>query len=558
MAGFPQVGDTFGDYAVESVLGHGGMGVVFRARHQRLNRAVALKVLSPVHAGVGEFRDRFIREAGILAAMDSPHIIQVYDHGEHQGCLFIATQLIAGGDLSERLSTRGRLSTADAVEIAGQLATALADAHAAGVVHRDVKPKNVLLRTDDDRPHSYLCDFGIARGDEDQITQTGVVVGTYAYLAPERCQGEDATPASDLYSLGCVLVAMLTGSAPYGGTDMQVAHAHISAPVPQLAGNTAEIAALNQVIVRSMAKNPAERYTSAREMRTALREVQEFGRTAALTTEAERTQVRQRVPDPVAAPPSETTPDATVLRAPPPSSPGPVPPRRSRSRTAALIGVPVISLAAVGTALALTLGTGNGAPTPTSSHRNPSSSTPSASPTQVTTGPVVAARTTPAAARTPVETRVCWDGSRTPITRTCPLPTGYAGMRYVFPSYRAQNAASTCVNQPDDIRHEPGKLLSLACNVSTSAGPVQIVYGTWTSWKTALAHYTGKYQRSGRIEGDLLAWGPRDFGGSRGIQAALLYRSTVPFSVTVKAPSDAAAAAALATVQHTPSATITR
>lgn len=535
MAGFPQVGDTFGDFVVESVLGHGGMGVVFRARHVRLNRPVALKVLSPVHAHVEEYRARFIREAGILAAMDSPHIVGVYDHGEQDGCLFIATQLINGGDLSDRLDTRGPLRPGDACEVAAQLATALADAHAAGVVHRDVKPKNVLLRDGDDRPQSYLCDFGIARGAEDQITQTGMIVGTYGYLAPERCEGADATPASDIYSLGCVLVAMLTGSAPYTGTDMQVVSHHLHSPVPQLAAVTPEIAALNAVIARSMAKNPAERYGSARDMRAALRQIQDLGRTAA-------TVPQERLLSPI----TPTTPMVLppLLARPP----------RSTGRLFALIGIPVVLLAVIGTALALTLGGNGDSPAAKAASGKTSTSgagkTPSktASPTPSTTA------STPVT-HVVIARKTCWDGSAISSTQPCSLPHGYAGMRYVFPSYAAQSQTHPCTNQTGVLRNEPGKELSLSCTGFTAPDGTSfsIVYGGWRSWSACSAHYVAKYGTNGAVFGDLLLFAPAHVGHTGAAdQTAMMYRTRLPYSVTVIATTESAFTYGEAQIQHVP------
>ncbi|WP_169799238.1 serine/threonine-protein kinase [Nocardioides jensenii] len=266
-------GSNFGPYRIESRLGSGGMGVVFAATDTRLGRRVALKVVSSNLAGDPGFAARFQREASILARLDSPHIVSIFEHGEHDGSAYIATQLVGGGDLGALLRSRGPLPRPAAVALVGQLAEALDDAHRSGIVHRDVKPANVLVR-DPDAPSlfTYLCDFGIAQaGDlpgQHGQTATGAVAGSWAYLSPERLNGAPASPASDIYALGCVLWACLTGDAPYAGSDLQVAQAHVNAPVRQLPGVDARH--LNTVLERAMAKDPTQRFASAGEFRAAL------------------------------------------------------------------------------------------------------------------------------------------------------------------------------------------------------------------------------------------------------------------------------------------------
>lgn len=269
------MGEELGPYRITRELGAGGMGVVFEAVEQGLGRRVALKVLAVQLADEPEFRARFVREATVLARSDSPHIIQVYSHGEHDGCLYLATQFVPGGDLAARVATEGVPTPQIALEIAAQVATALADAHAVGVIHRDVKPHNVLLRPGQGQVHAYLCDFGIARDDESALTATGVVAGTYAYLAPERFRGEPATPLSDVYALGCLLWFLLTGRPPYDGGLVQLAQQHELAAVPQLPGAPER---LNAFLRRSMAKDPADRPPSAAAAAAELRAIRDGGR----------------------------------------------------------------------------------------------------------------------------------------------------------------------------------------------------------------------------------------------------------------------------------------
>ncbi|MCW2814479.1 MAG: Serine/threonine protein kinase, partial [Nocardioides sp.] len=273
MARFPSVGEEFGSYRIVRQLGRGGMGVVFAAEHRGLGRTVALKVLSPELAGQDDYRARFSREATVLARLDSPHVVQVLDHGEHDGCLYIATQYVAGGDLADALRRYGPVPVATAAQIAEQVAWALGDSHAAGVVHRDVKPSNVLLREVSTEVFVYLCDFGIAQDRDPGFTAPGAVAGTFAYLAPERLRGEPATPAADVYALGCVLFTSLIGAAPYAGSDVEIGMSHLNAPVPQVVESSPVAASVNAVLRRAMAKDPAARHPDARALRQELREL---------------------------------------------------------------------------------------------------------------------------------------------------------------------------------------------------------------------------------------------------------------------------------------------
>lgn len=267
----PEPGDEFGRYRIESRLGQGGMGVVYLAHDLTLDRRVALKVVAGLLAGDPAFRDRFQREATTLARLDSPHIITIYDHGEYDGLPFIATQYVAGGDLGTLIRTRGALPPPLAARICAQVVDALADAHRAGVIHRDVKPANVLLRDPDSaEPTAYLCDFGIAQTDSQGLTGTGMLAGTWAYLAPERAAGATASAASDLYAVGCLLWALLTGRPPYGGSDVEMAIAHRDAPIPRLPGRDPLSRRLNAVVSRAMAKDPAARYPTAEAFRADL------------------------------------------------------------------------------------------------------------------------------------------------------------------------------------------------------------------------------------------------------------------------------------------------
>lgn len=294
MGAVPGVGESFGRYRVERQLGVGGMGVVHLATDTRMQRSVALKVISGRLADDAAFRTRFHREAEILTRLDSPHIITIFDHGDVDGVPYLAMQYVAGGDLGSLLR-RGPLALPVAAEICAQVAGALADAHAAGVVHRDVKPANVLLRDPEAaEPFAYLSDFGIAKSDEQEsMTRVGDVAGSWEYLSPERTRGEPAGRPSDIYALGCLFYACLTGHAPYSGSDVEVAIAHSNEPVPQLPGADPVTARVNTVLARALAKDPGARYVSAADFR---RDLLDLARGAVLESGPSGTSFRASAP----------------------------------------------------------------------------------------------------------------------------------------------------------------------------------------------------------------------------------------------------------------------
>lgn len=242
------------------------MGVVYAAMEESLNRRVALKVISPQFASDDEFRTRFTREAHALGALDSPHVVQVYGHGEEDGRLYIATQLIPDGDLGELVQTYGTPPHKVALELIAQVATGLADAHEAGLIHRDIKPGNVLLRRRaGGKLTAYLGDFGIARHVDSEYTQVGSgAIGTPAYMAPELHTGTVAGVRSDIYSMGCLLWTVLSGRTPYqGSSEFELVSAHYHQPIPQLTGEGPVVAEINAILRTSMAKDPGQRYPSA-------------------------------------------------------------------------------------------------------------------------------------------------------------------------------------------------------------------------------------------------------------------------------------------------------
>lgn len=258
-------------YTIEGVLGSGGMGTVYRARHPALPRSDALKVLSAELSRDPHFRARFEREAELAATLDHPNIVTVYNRGETDGQLWIAMQFVAGSDADNELRD-GRMTPARALHIIGEVAKALDYAHRRHLLHRDVKPANFLLAPDDERV--FLADFGIARALDEAVnlTATGMVMASVAYAAPESLVGEPVDHRADIYSLGCSLFRLLTGKTPFSkaGGMGGMAAAHISTPPPRVTDLAPALpAAIDDVIATAMAKDPADRYQSARELAAA-------------------------------------------------------------------------------------------------------------------------------------------------------------------------------------------------------------------------------------------------------------------------------------------------
>jgi tetratricopeptide (TPR) repeat protein len=266
MAALP-VGSVVAGYPIEGLLGHGGMGIVYRAHRPEFGDAVALKVIAAEVAGDPVFRERFRREARAAAALDHPHVVQVLDAGEVGGTLYLALQLIEGVDLATLIEHDRVLDPHLAVRVLSHVASGLDAAHATGLVHRDVKPANVLVEQRPDGPHAYLTDFGVARRlqERSRLTRTGMVVGTPGYLAPEALRGEGAGPGVDIYALGCVLFEALTGAPPFEReNNVALILAHVEDPPPSLAVRVPGLpAALDQVVHRALAKDPAGRFSSA-------------------------------------------------------------------------------------------------------------------------------------------------------------------------------------------------------------------------------------------------------------------------------------------------------
>ncbi len=265
------VGSEIAGYRITGLLGRGGMGFVYEAEHAILGRKAAIKTLSNDLGGDGDFRERFVQESQMVAALDHPSIIPIYDAGEENGVVYIAMRHVGGGDL-QGLIAAGQLELERAVSILEQVAGALDAAHAHDLVHRDVKPANVLIDSSSHRV--YLTDFGIAKQARKRgLTRTGFFVGTLDYAAPEQIQGKPVGPQADVYAFGCLLFECLTGKKPFDReTDVAVMHAHLLDPPPSATELRPELPAeLDDVIARALAKNEEERTASCREVIEAVR-----------------------------------------------------------------------------------------------------------------------------------------------------------------------------------------------------------------------------------------------------------------------------------------------
>ena len=253
----------FGKYQLNRLLGQGGMGEVYEARDTSKDRTVALKILPEELSRDDGFRARFQRESRAAAMLEEPHVIPIHDWGEIDGNLYIDMRLVRGQDLHELLQ-RGPLEPERAVGIIRQIAAALDAAHAQGLIHRDVKPQNILITAVED--FAYLIDFGIARQNrgDTRLTVAGSAIGSFAYMAPERFEDRLTTPAVDTYSLASVLYEALTGQPPFKvGSMEQVIAAHLSSPPPQPSAINPRVpAGFDDVIARGMAKDPDDRYGS--------------------------------------------------------------------------------------------------------------------------------------------------------------------------------------------------------------------------------------------------------------------------------------------------------
>jgi serine/threonine protein kinase len=309
----PRLGSVVAGYRIDSRIGRGGMGVVYVAEHQTLRRQAALKIIVPELAENPDFRERFLREARIAAGLTHPNIVTVYDAGEVDGMLYIAMQFVPGRDLSQILRDDRRLGPYRMLDIARQVGAALDAAHVAGLIHRDVKPANVLI----DGRHAYLTDFGLTkdRATEDEgLTRVGEVVGTTHYLAPEQVEGREVDGRADVYALGCLLFHCLTGELPFPReNDMAVLYAHLHDEPPKISEKRPQLPeGLDAVIAKALDKNPDRRFATCDELVQAARVVVDSaGPLAESSSATRRPSTVGRIVPPDGDPDSSPTPTHT-------------------------------------------------------------------------------------------------------------------------------------------------------------------------------------------------------------------------------------------------------
>ena len=269
-------GSRIAGYRLEQRIGQGGMAVVFRARDEQLDRLVALKILAPTLAGDAEFRRRFASESRAAAAIDDPHIVPVFAAGEADGVLFIAMRYVPGGDAQSLLARAGPLPPGRVVDIISPVASALDAAHRAGLVHRDVKPSNMLMDVLPGRPdHVYLSDFGLSKAvaSTSGVTSTGMVLGTLSYMSPEQVAGKQVDGRADQYALACSAFELLAGVPPFRRDEpVALMYAHLLEPPPPLTSHRLDLPpAVDGVMSRALAKAPGDRYASCGQFADALR-----------------------------------------------------------------------------------------------------------------------------------------------------------------------------------------------------------------------------------------------------------------------------------------------
>ena len=385
-------GDEIGGFRIESLAGRGGMGLVYRALQRRPERIVAIKVIAPELAADPSFRARFEQESSIAAEIEHPNVIPVYAVGDDRGLLFIAMRFVQGTDLRAMLSRSGRLAPDRAARLIAQAADALDAAHHRGLVHRDVKPANILVDASD---HVYLTDFGLTKRSADSggMTQPGMFVGTVDYIAPEQVEGKRVDARTDIYALACVLYELLSGTVPFPrDSDVAKIIAHVNEAPPSLIGVPAPLAA---AVSRAMAKRPEDRFMSAGDFGRAV----VAGASGRVGSGDDRT-VAQGAAAPAAPPPAA------------PSARPPSPPNSRRGVTSAALLAVLAAAIVVAVVAILTHKTGGGGSTSattvvsTPSTTQSTSSTTSSSATSSSTSSATTAVASPTPAPQATQSRI--------------------------------------------------------------------------------------------------------------------------------------------------------
>jgi serine/threonine-protein kinase len=274
----PRIGDEYAGYRLVSLIGHGGMSIVYKAEHIKLERTVALKLLSPQLSEDEDFRERFQRESKVAAALEHPNIIPIYEAGDENGVFYIAMRYVDGADLKTRLKQDGPLDAAQVASLVSQVAAALEAAHEKGLIHRDVKPANILIAVGagvEGSDHAYLSDFGVAKNTAAAgFTKTGLFVGTADYASPEQIEGRELDGRADVYSLGCVTYEALTATPTYEkDSEVAMMYAHLLEPPPKLTEKRPDLSPeVDEVIAKAVAKSKEDRYARPTDFAVALKQ----------------------------------------------------------------------------------------------------------------------------------------------------------------------------------------------------------------------------------------------------------------------------------------------
>jgi serine/threonine-protein kinase len=357
----PRIGAEFAGYRLVSLVGHGGMSIVYRAEHIGLGRSVALKLLSPQLSDDVDFQERFQRESRMAAALEHPNIIPIYEAGEENGVFYIAMRFVEGSDLKTRLKRDGPLEPESVIAVISQVAAALEAAHEKGLIHRDVKPANILIASGagpEGSDHVYLADFGVAKNTQSAgLTRTGLFVGTADYASPEQIEGKPLDGRADVYSLGCVTYEALT-AAPAYDKDSEVAlmYAHLLEPPPKVTEKRPDLPTeVDDVIAKGVAKSRDDRYERPTDLAVALRQALRSGATMAAAPVvsaggAQETVLASRPPGPAAG----ETQQASQSVPPPPMSPDAA--RRRRNLITAAVAGAIVLAGIIVAVIALTGG----------------------------------------------------------------------------------------------------------------------------------------------------------------------------------------------------------
>src|SRR4051812_28854951 len=384
MADQVEIGQVFAGHRIEAEAGRGGMGVVYVATHLALNRRVALKLIAPDLAADEGFRERFKQESMTAASIDHPNVIPIYHAGEEDGKLYITMRYVEGTDLRAMIARDGKIPPRQAAEIVSQVAAALDAAHKSGLVHRDVKPANVLIG---EAGQAYLTDFGLTKhaGSQGGLTQTGTFVGTLDYIAPEQLQGGPIDARVDVYALGCVLYQTLTGAVPFPrDTEPAKIWAHMQEEPPSVVASHPDVPGqFEQVVQRAMAKKPDDRFPSAGDLGRAALAAAEArdvatGERSVATGEAAPTEAVGAAPPPAPGTYVDAPPPTAGMAYPPPGAAPPPAGQRRNLLPFAIAGTALIVIAAIVAVIASSGGGGGKKPAPAPTVAATTATTPSA------------------------------------------------------------------------------------------------------------------------------------------------------------------------------------